>query len=177
VNVISNRAISEDLWKQLLQETLKGVIRMLDASNKLLQVEGSEAICAGLYTYAVEEYGKYLLLKQCVPMNEKVTFDYEKIFRDKRHQNKFIAAIEDFRKQAPECIILAKGMFDPAIFDPQIFDTTAPVIVDFNTRMAIFYCDISDSGLGIKQVPSVEKSVLKNAVDKLKTIATGLTIP
>lgn len=150
---------------------------MVDASNKLLSDEGNEAICAGLYTYAVEEYGKHLLLKQCVPMNGKVTINYEKIFKDKRHENKFNAAIEDFRKQAPECIILAKGMFDPAYFDPQYFDTTAPITVDFKTRMAIFYCDISDSGDGIKQVPAVDKSVLNNAVDKLKTIATALTIP
>jgi hypothetical protein len=177
VSLIPNRLISEDLWKQLMQGTLDGVIRQLDASNKLLLNGGNEAICAGLYTYAVEEYGKLLLLKQYVPSNGKVTIDYEKIFRDKRHENKYRVAIENLKKQAPECTILMKGLFDPAMFDPQIFDTTAPIIADFKTRMAIFYCDIADSGDGIKQVPPVAKSLLKNAIDKLKIIALAMTIP
>jgi AbiV family abortive infection protein len=177
VRLIPNRLIPEDLWKQLMQETLDSVIRLLDASNKLLLNGGNEAICAGLYTYAVEEYGKLLLLKQYVPSNGKVTIDYEKIFRDKRHKNKYRAAIENLKKQAPECMILMKGSFDPVFFDPQIFDTTAPIIADFKTRMEIFYCDIADSGDGIKQVPPVDKSLLKNAIDKLKIIALAMTIP
>lgn len=149
---------------------------MLDASGRLLSNGGNEAICAGLYTYAVEEYGKFLLLKQCAPLNGKVTIDYFKIFRDSRHDNKFPAAIADFEKQAPECIILAKGMFDPAYFDPAYFDTTGPIKVDFQTRMAIFYCDI-DSKDKIVQVPSINKDVLNNAVEKLKIIVMNLTIP
>lgn len=173
MSLIPNRLIPEDLWKQLMQGTLDGVIRVLDASNKLLLNEGNEAICAGLYTYAVEEYGKLLLLKQYVPSNGKVTIDYEKIF--KRHEDKYQAAIENLTKQAPECTILTRRMFDPAIFDPQIFDTTA-IIADFKTRMAIFYCDIANSGDGIKQVPPVDKSLLKNAIDKLKIIALAMTI-
>ena len=160
-----------------MQQTLDGIIRLLDASNKLLLNGGNEAICAGLYTYAVEEYGKLLLLKQCVPSNGKVTIDYEKIFRDKRHENKYRAAIENLEKQAPECTILMKGLCNSAIFNSQIFDTTAPIIVDFKTRMAIFYCDIADSGDGIKQVPPVDKSLLKNAIGKLKIIALAMTIP
>ena len=145
----------------------------MDASKKLLLNGGSDVICAGLYTFAVEEYGKYILLKQYPPMNGEVTVDYEKIFRDKRHQNKFIAAVNDFKKQAPECTILAKGLFDPKIYDPKIYDTTGPIIVDFQTRMAIFYCDI-DSKNRIKQIPSVNKTILNNAIDKLRIIATTL---
>jgi hypothetical protein len=176
VSIIPKRIISEELWKQLLQETLNGVIKMLDASNLLLSNGGNEAISAGLYTYAVEEYGKILLLKKCVPTNGKVTINYSQIFRDSRHDNKFPSAIKDFENQAPECIILAKGMFDPAIFDLKIFDNTPPIIADFTTRMAIFYCDI-DSKDKIIQVPAVDKSVLTTAIDKLKTIATALDIP
>lgn len=149
---------------------------MLDASNNLLSNGGDKAICAGLYTYAVEEYGKILLLKKCIPSKGQVTINYGKIFMDKRHENKFKTAIKDFKIQAPECMILAKGLFDPAIFDPKIFDTTPPIIANFKSRMAIFYCDI-DSKNKIIQVPAVDKSVLITAIGKLKDIAMALSLP
>jgi AbiV family abortive infection protein len=161
---VESLAITEDLWKQLMQVALNGIIRLLDASDKLLLNGGSEAICAGLYTYAVEEYGKILLLKQCVPANGKVIIEFKRIFRD--HPSKFEVA---FKHLPTECKVLEKGMFDPDLFDNLIFDVG--LIADFEARMAVFYCDIANSGDSIKQVPSVDKNLLKNAVDKLKTIA------
>jgi AbiV family abortive infection protein len=168
--------ISEQLWKQLMQESLKGVIRLLDASHNLLLNSGNKEICAGLYTYAIEEYGKYLLLKQNTPTNGKVAIDYVEIFREKRHKIKFETAINDLKKQAPECINLAKGLFDPEIFDPNIFDTRPPVEVNFQARMGIFYCDLSNSKNEIMQVPLVDENLLKTAIVKLRNIANNLVM-
>src|SRR4030067_2966523 len=152
--------IPENLWKELMQETLNGIIRLLN-SSKILLDGGKGAISAGLYTYAIEEYGKLLLLKQCTPSNGKVTFDYYKIFKDKKHSNKFPTAFADLKSHAPECVVLSRVLFDPAIFDPAIFDCSGGMHADFLSRMAIFYCDLSQSGKSVREIPPIEKEMLK----------------
>ena len=124
--------ISEELWNDLKKNTLSGVFRLLESAQKLLENNGEAAISAGLYTYAVEEYGKLMLLSKCNPLDGKVNIDYNALFGGRgSHDLKFEAAIEDLKKQDTECTIITKGVFDPAIFDPEIFDTTAPIIADF----------------------------------------------
>ena len=151
-----------------MQETLNGIIKLLDSVEKLMQNGGDKAICAGLYTYAIEEYGK-LLLKQYGPSSGKVKIKYRNEFRS--HNAKFSIA---FKQLPRECTTLHKGIFDPKIFDPQIFDT--PEIADCENRQAVFYSDFANSG-GIKRVPSVDRNRLEKAVSSLKTIALGTTIP
>ena len=159
--------IKEELWQKSIQETLNGVIMLLNSAEKLLENGGNEAICAGLYTYAVEEYGKFLLLKKCNPSNGKVKIKYKNGFLN--HDEKFQIATKALPE---ECLALSRGMFDPRIFDPKIFDTER-VVADFEARMAVFYCDFSDSGDGIKPVPQVDKQLLKKAIQKLQIITFG----
>ena len=85
--------ITEDLWKKTIQETLFGILKMLESAERLLQSEGHEAVCAGLYTFAVEEYGKLLLLKQYNLSDGKVKIEFRDNFR--RHESKFKKAIEN----------------------------------------------------------------------------------
>ena len=56
--------ITEQLWNELKKNTLSGIIRLAESANILLSSNGDVAICAGLYTYAVEEYGKLILLSE-----------------------------------------------------------------------------------------------------------------
>jgi len=162
--------ITEELWKKMMQETLFGVIELLNSAEKLLQNGGSEAICAGLYTYAVEEYGKLLLLLDYGPSGGKVKIKYKDEFRN--HEAKFRAAI----KHLPdECKTLHEGAFSQRDFSRENFDTD--VVADFDARKAIFYSDFADSGDDIKPVPSVDKDRLKKAINQLKTKAFGTTIP
>jgi AbiV family abortive infection protein len=161
--------ITEELWKKIMQETLNGIIKLLDSVEKLLQNGGNEAICAGLYMYAVEEYGKLLLLKHYSPSNGKVKIKYGNEFRS--HPAKFGTAIKNLPN---DCITLHKGIFDPEIFDPEIFDTDE--ITDCETRQAVFYSDFTDSGDDVKSVPSVDKNRLKKAINQFKTIALGASI-
>jgi AbiV family abortive infection protein len=168
--------ISEKLWQEIMQESLKGAIRLLDTCQIILSNNGNKEVCAGLYTYALEEYGKYLMLKQYSPINQQVAINYGQIFRDTRHENKFKVAINDLKQQAVECTILAKGLFDPAIFDPKIFNTRPPVDVDFQARMRIFYCDLDDPKQSIRAIPKVDMVHLVKAIKRLRDIVLPLII-
>jgi hypothetical protein len=49
----------------------KAILRNLTAIRQFLKIPGYEYICAGLYTYAVEEFGKILYLKSFSPPASK----------------------------------------------------------------------------------------------------------
>jgi hypothetical protein len=53
--------IEEDLWKQSIKNTYEGIVKKLQSARKLLEFD--KDISAGLYTYALEEFGKMILLK------------------------------------------------------------------------------------------------------------------
>jgi hypothetical protein len=160
--------ISEELWRELIKEIPNRITLLIDSSESLLNNGGKEAVCAGLYTYAVEEYGKLLLLKKCDPSSGKVNIRYKNGFID--HGEKFREAIN----QLPhKCTNLRMSVFDPRIFDPQIFDTKS-VIADLDARVAIFYTDFTDSLSQIKSVPPIDKDKLQTAIDELRAIISTL---
>ena len=163
--------LTEDLWKKVMYETSNRIMNLLDSSEKLLDNGGIEALCAGLYTYAVEEYGKLLLLKQYTPVSGRVKIKYRDEFRN--HYKKFHEAILNLPS---ECTNLRSGIFDPAIFDPAIFDTQT-VTSDFEARKAIFYADFADSMTEIEFVPPIERNKLKTAIGKLRIIMTKTSVP
>lgn len=163
--------ITEELWKKIMKETLQRILRLLESAEILLDNGGNGAICAGLYTYALEEYGKMLLLKQSSHVAGKVKIKYKNGFR--HHPTKFRLAIKNLPN---ECTTLRRAIFDPKIFDSNIFDTEQ-VIADLEARMAVFYTDFLDSGDGVKPIPPVDKKLLKNAIDILRKIAHGTNLP
>jgi hypothetical protein len=69
---VENLEVEEKLWLQIMQETLNGINALLDSVKTLLANGGNASICGGLYMYAVEEYGKLLLLKMYKPIGGKV---------------------------------------------------------------------------------------------------------
>ena len=163
--------IAENLWRRIMHEALNKAITLTDSAEKLLQNAGNEAISAGLYMYAIEEYGKFLFLKQLTPSSGKVTMKYKNGFR--KHSVKFRIAL----KQLPnECITLRQGLFDPEIFDPAIFDTEDEVIKSCETREAVFYSDFTKTAGDIEDVPYVDRECLKNAINQFKMILSGTTI-
>jgi hypothetical protein len=53
--------ISENQWKEMMQLVLDGVFQKLNAVKNMQTID--MYIAAGIYIYAVEEFGKLLLLK------------------------------------------------------------------------------------------------------------------
>ena len=147
--------ISEELWNNLKKNTLSGVLRLLESAQKLLENNGEEAISAGLYTYAVEEYGKLILLGEYNSLDGKVSIDYYALFGGRgSHNLKFEAAI---RKLPDECKHLGVDIWAPGIWAKGVWVDSSSVIADFNSRMAIFYCGLDKSKKIINPVPLVDK--------------------
>ena len=55
--------ITDNQWKQICDLTYNNILKKLDSAKFL--INNDSEIAAGLYTYALEEFGKLLLL---VPM-------------------------------------------------------------------------------------------------------------
>jgi hypothetical protein len=159
---VENLEVTEKLWKEMMEEIItRRIPKLLDCAERLLHDGGDESICAGLYTYAIEEYGKLLLLKQYSPVNGKIHIEYRYHFRN--HEPKFEIVIRNLPK---ECTTLRKGVFDSGVFDKKIFDVGQ--IADFEARLTTFYSDFTDSAVGIRSVPSVDKDCLQNAIKQFK---------
>jgi AbiV family abortive infection protein len=156
--------ITEDLRNKTIEITLQRILKLLDSSQILLDNGGSVTVCAGLYTYAVEEYGKIVLLRKSRKIDGHVKVKYKEGFRD--HNTKFRLAVKNLPN---ECKTLRIGVFDPNIFDPKIFDTET-LIADFKSRMSVFYTNFLESGNGTESVSSVNEKLLKNAITTLRKI-------
>jgi hypothetical protein len=54
--------ISKKQWKELMNITKEGVRKKIYSARKLIDTD--KEISAGLYTYAIEEFGKIVLLSK-----------------------------------------------------------------------------------------------------------------
>ena len=120
---------------------LRSARALLDASASPDEPDsgGLLAVAGGLYTYAVEEYGKLLLLGSLPEKGGIVSVPYLDIFRS--HRKKFDAALENL---PADCGQLKWGIFDPAIFDPAIFNTG--IDASFASRASLLYLDMDPDG-------------------------------
>lgn len=63
--------IPENQWKEMMQNILNGIFQKPNAVKNILTSDMYIAayIAAGLYIYAIEEFGKLLLLKNVYELN------------------------------------------------------------------------------------------------------------
>jgi AbiV family abortive infection protein len=167
---VMNLAITPELRDEMVSFIRKRIILNLEATKRLLEFEDEDYddICAGLQTYAIEEYGKLLFLKGLnpSPLDNKIRFantHNKQGFRD--HDHKFELALKD-KDLSNSAKVLSEGDFVP---DDFVFgDFNMGSIPDMKARMALFYADFKDEN-SILDPPSVDRPVLKNAVDKFLT--------
>lgn len=148
--------ISKELRDEMIRETADRMFRKVAAVKEFLKVDGYEDICAGLYTFALEEYGKILLL-QSYPTADIIEIKYKDGFMN--HHRKF-NLIKD--ALTSECLELNKGDFNKEEFNPEEFNVD--VAADLDSRLGVFYTDFIDSADGIKRIPTVNKEALEKAV-------------
>ena len=166
----------EKNWHSITTNTLSKIRSLLDATNTLLNDmdeeecgyfiigTGDPTIAAGLYTFAVEEYGKYLYLKSLKPIDEKYHVDYNE-FRN--HSKKFERALSNL---PDECKLLNQGKDkDPRYYHP---DTHEDIIANFETRLRIFYSDFNPfyANKIPKYDPPITLKLLKTGIQKLSEI-------
>jgi hypothetical protein len=140
-----------------------------------------DEVSAGLYTYALEEFGKLILLDKSEPVanNTKRKIRYRNEFTS--HDTKFEAAfdyLQDHNPSSYKCYVLNdEGSYSPRSFTWHSFHIG--LLADFKARMSIFYSDLSyklnNSGvltneIVIDEMPEIKREYLFKAIDELTTI-------
>lgn len=162
--------ISEDLWKESIQVTHAGVIRKLQATRAFLDDPGFEDFCAGLYTVAVEEYGKLLvLLNSTKSANGERIIKYKKQFMN--HNYKFSLAIKELPE---ECFIIQPGTYSRRSFSRKSFNVA--ILADLETRLTVFYTDFNSPPTVLVKPPPVDKRSLTSAIDAIETFVKNKTL-
>ena len=168
-------------WKNIKKLTRQRIISKLQSAKELLKVTGLDDVSAGLYTYALEEFGKLILLDKSEPIanNTKRKIKYRSEFTS--HDTKFEAAfdyLQDYNPSGYKCYVLNdEGSYSPRSFTWRSFHIG--LLADFKARMSIFYSDLSyklnDSGeltneILIDEMPKIKRKYLSEAIDELSTI-------
>jgi AbiV family abortive infection protein len=156
------------LLEEAIQSTRNGIIKKLESASLLLAAGGSHEIAAGLYTFALEEYGKLLILKRSYRVRSTNDYQicYAKKFAD--HDVKFdVAGQELDDREFADCILLNQNGSFSADFSARSFHRGD--MVDMKARLAIFYTDFvqKDNMLELEKVPQVDKEQLNTAISKL----------
>jgi len=168
--------ISDEVWRALKVRTYEGIQQKLDATRRLLAAGGSIHLCAGLYTFALEEYGKLLLLKKSprIESNNKRLIKYAKEFTD--HKHKLTLAFKDLAISGHQaCYILNdKAEFNPTEFS---WEFNVGLLADMEARLSIFHSDLSDSqnGIIVQDSPHVDVICLAKAMNELQIVVNATT--
>lgn len=166
----TSRYIDVRIWKDLKISTLSNIKDLIKSAKILLEVNMEENkevlswhpwVSGGLYTFALEEFGKLLILLSCKPINGKVKIDYEDLF--KYHREKFKRALAELPS---ECRLLHSGGYTASGYASSSFDTDT--IADFEARKGIFYTDLGEKN-NLKITPSVDAETMEKAISSFKT--------
>jgi hypothetical protein len=159
--------IPEIQWKELMIITNEGIKKKLQSAKKLLDADTE--ISAGLYTYAIEEFGKIILLNKSKMSRGGHIIKYSSEFTC--HERKFPAAFDYLQENGHErCYVLNnKGDFIPENADWKNF--AIGLLADFEARLSIFYSDFvydDNRRIGLAKIPEVDRGMLNYAIDELQ---------
>ena len=118
----------------LLDEIRARVLKILDNVEILLNNGGDLQICGALYTHAIEEYGKFILIKNSVVSNGICTIDMTS-FKD--HDSKIKLAQQNLPS---DCFTLKQGSFGKHNFGRSNFSVHE--VADWEARLSIFNADL-----------------------------------
>jgi len=158
------KILDKETWKGIAVATLYNIQSILDGVRVLLETNIKENkdvlferpyLAAGLYTFAIEEYGKYLMLESITENDGKCKVNYKNFLN---HTKKFQKALEIIPE---ECKLIHKGSFSNSFSSS--FDVDE--IADFEARKSIFYSDLTDNN-EVKSLPAVDAESLKISLEK-----------
>ena len=161
--------ISEEKWIEAKHIIKNGVQKKLSAAKKNIEID--KEIAAGIYIYALEEFGKLLLLKECKAVDGRYIIIYRDEFLD--HGVKFTKAFDYLQdNESSECIVLNdEGGYTPDSYSWESF--TIGLLAETTARLGIFYIDYTKSEndkYDIMKVPKMDENKLKIAINKLEEV-------
>jgi AbiV family abortive infection protein len=174
-------------WYNIKKLTLERIINKLEAAKELLKVSRYDNVSAGLYTYAIEEFGKLIILNNCeqIAKQTKKKIKYKNEFTC--HEKKIGTAfdyLQDYSSTSYKCYVLNdEGSYSPRSFTWRGYNIG--LLADFKARMSIFYTDLSYQSnkngeatdeIIIEELPKIERKLLYEAIDELRTIISQFSI-
>jgi len=160
--------ITDHQWDEMKCYIEHGITRKLAAARKMVDID--KELSAGIYLYALEEFGKLLVLHKTEQINDTYRVNYANKFTN--HRKKFKCAAEYLQANGyGDCLVLGGG-FDPGGYDPKGF--IIAMLADFNSRLSIFYADF-DKGGNVLDLPTVDPEALQKAIDTLELATNKLS--
>ena len=161
--------ISKETWNEAKWSIKNGIIKKLSAAKQNIDIDTE--IAAGIYIYALEEFGKLLLLKESQTVDGKHIIKYRVGFRS--HDFKFNKAFNYLQNDGyGRCVILNDDdAFTPDAFSCRSF--TIGLVAQTEARLGIFYIDFTKSendNYEIMKIPTVDQNKLNEAIDKLEEV-------
>lgn len=158
--------LEEKIWQNLINQIMNDIRGKIAILKSMISAQVNEYVCAGLYTFILEEFGKLILLQRSPKKNSKITIKYAGEFTN--HEIKFSTALNYLQQYGYEeaYVLNNHGSFSPKSFSWKSF--TIGQLVNFDTRLALFYTDLElDKNSGkivISRPPFVDIEFLKKAV-------------
>ena len=175
--------ITETQFESIKSSVRNNIYGIIEVVKKIIQSENETVIpdsrynpnphviyiCAGLYTYAVEEFGKHKLLESCQVNGGLVDLSpiRNSFFS---HDKKFELAREAL---PPECFTLYDSEQDDAMWNLVINNLAYPAgwvsdtQADFPTRLDLFNVGIENNGQ-VRAMPEINFYDLQHAVERLE---------
>jgi len=164
-------------WKETKLVITEGIKKKLNAANKLIETD--KEVSAGLYIYAIEEFGKLLLLDDSRLKNGIGKINYKDEFV--QHGVKFGKAFDYLQGHGyNNCIVLNnEGSFSRKSFSWRGF--TIGLLPKTEARLSIFYVDFVYTNAGtnsfeIMKIPPIDVEVLGNAINELEIAISELSV-
>jgi hypothetical protein len=168
--------VPEDQWIEMMQHIRNGIFKKLKSVRVMQSIDKN--IAAGIYVYAVEEFGKLLLLREAPSHGGQRRVKYAEEFVD--HKVKTEKAYGYFQNNNFHvCMILGQGCpgqtsdVDEEKWDNVIVDLAA----NTEARLSIFYSDFvydSNQDPVVESQPDVEPEMLRRATEQLEIATKGL---
>jgi hypothetical protein len=133
--------ISKETWNEAKRLINNGIIKKLSVAKQNIDIDTE--IAAGIYIYALEEFGKLLLLKEAQIVDGMYMIKYRDGVRSRIF--KFTKAFDYLQHNGyDKCIILNdEGAFTPDVFSWR--SSTIGLLTQTEARLGIFYVDFTKS--------------------------------
>ena len=169
--------ITHEKWNETKRIIREGIKKKLDAAKKLIETD--REVAAGLYIYAIEEFGKLLLLDNSKLKDGKGIINYRDEFVC--HKIKFGKAFDYLQERDyNNCIVLNdEGSFSPESFSWR--DFSIGLIPKTEARLSIFYVDYvyrneGTNNIDIMKIPLIDVEILRKGINELESAIILLPI-
>ena len=161
--------LDEDLVIQLKEVISQGIQKKLSAAKKLIEVD--KEVCAGLYIYSLEEFGKMLLLDDSKSEDNRYKVRYKDEFLN--HNVKFGKALDYLQNHNYNNAIILndEGGFSSTSYSWRGY--TIGLLPKTEARLSIFYADLIQdkediNKFKIMNIPNINMEILKRAIGELE---------